>query len=241
MNQEKLHQSIATFMTILFLCSMVLLSRETALYVSGRMAEQKAVTVVIDSGHGGIDPGKIAADGTLEKDINLAIALKLQQYLEAADITVIMTRTSDDGLYDPDVPNKKVQDMKNRVNIINEADAKLAVSIHQNSYSDSASHGAQIFYYTNGDSAKTLADTLQNVLVKDLDPDNHRQAKSNDSYYLLKKTTCPTVIVECGFMSNPNEAALLSSVSYQDRVAWVLHLGILQYLNQQGISKSFLG
>lgn len=232
MNHEKLHSSITSVMTILLLCSMIVLSRETALYVSGRMAEQKAVTVVIDSGHGGIDPGKIAADGTLEKDINLAIALKLQQYLEAADITVIMTRTSDDGLYDPDISNKKVQDMKNRVSIINESDARLAVSIHQNSYSDSSIHGAQVFYYANGDSAKTLADILQNILVKDLDPDNHRQSKSNDSYYLLKKTTCPTVIVECGFMSNPNEAALLNSASYQDRVAWVLHLGILQYLNK---------
>ncbi len=231
MNQEKIQKSLTAIMSLLLLCSMVLLSRETALYVSGRMAEKKDLTVVIDSGHGGNDPGKIAADGTLEKDINLAIALKLQQYLEAADITVVMTRTADQGLYDPDASNKKVQDMKNRVALMEESDADLAVSIHQNSYSDSAIHGAQVFYYTTSTASKSLAETLQSILVSDLDPDNHRQAKANDSYYLLQKTTCPIVIVECGFLSNPGEAALLKSEGYQDQLAWVLHLGILQYLN----------
>lgn len=231
MNQEKIQKSLTAIMSLLLLCSMVLLSRETALYVSGRMAEKKDVTVVIDSGHGGNDPGKIAADGTLEKDINLAIALKLQQYLEAADITVIMTRTTDEGLYAPDASNKKVQDMKNRVALMEESDADLAVSIHQNSYSDSAIHGAQVFYYTTSTASKSLAETLQSILVSNLDPDNHRQAKANDSYYLLKKTACPIVIVECGFLSNPGEAALLKSEGYQDQLAWVLHLGILQYLN----------
>ena len=232
MNHEKAHKWLVTIMSLLLLCSMVLLSREVALYVSGKMTEKKAVTVVIDSGHGGTDPGKIAADGTYEKDINLAIALKLQQYLEAADITVVMTRTTDEGLYDPETSNKKVQDMKNRVALMDESNAALAVSIHQNSYSDSSIHGAQVFYYTTSTSSKSLAETLQGILVSDLDPDNHRQAKANDSYYLLKKTSCPIVIVECGFLSNPNEAALLKSESYQDQLAWVLHLGILQYLNQ---------
>ncbi len=232
MNQEKTYQYLTTIMSLLLLCSMVLLSRETALYVSGRMAEKKDISVVIDSGHGGNDPGKIAADGTLEKDINLAIALKLQQYLEAADITVIMTRTTDEGLYDPAASNKKVQDMKNRVALMEESDADLVVSIHQNSYSDSSIHGAQVFYYTTSTASKALAEQLQRILISDLDSDNHRQAKANDSYYLLKKTTCPIVIVECGFLSNPNEAALLKSASYQDQLAWVLHLGILQYLNE---------
>ena len=231
MNQESSQKSLTIVMTLLLLCSMVLLSREAALYVSGRMAVQKDITVVIDSGHGGNDPGKITADGTYEKDINLAIALKLQQYLEAADITVVMTRTTDEGLYDPNASNKKVQDMKNRVALMEESDADLAISIHQNSYSDSSIHGAQVFYYATSTASKSLAETLQEILISDIDPDNHRQAKANDSYYLLKKTTCPIVIVECGFLSNPDEAALLKSESYQDRLAWVLHMGILQYLN----------
>lgn len=233
MNQEKTHKILSWIMSVLLLCSMVLLSREAALYVTGTVSnENTAFTVVIDSGHGGNDPGKIAADGTLEKDINLAIALKLQTYLEAADVHVIMTRTTDEGLYDPNASNKKVQDMKNRITLMEESNADLIVSIHQNSYSDSAIHGAQVFYYTTSSASKTLAETLQNILIRDLDPENHRQAKANDSYYLLKKTTRPIVIVECGFLSNPDEAALLKSDSYQDEIAWVLHLGILQHLNQ---------
>lgn len=233
MNQEKAHKIISAIMSALLLCSMVLLSREAALYVTGTMLESPKFTVVIDSGHGGNDPGKIAADGTLEKDINLSIALRLQKYLEAADVNVIMTRTTDEGLYDPDASNKKVQDMKNRITLMEESNADIVVSIHQNSYSDSSIHGAQVFYYTTSTASKALAESLQSILISDLDPKNHRQAKANDSYYLLKKTTRPIVIIECGFLSNPEEAALLKSESYQDEIAWVLHLGILQYLNQE--------
>lgn len=233
MNQEKAHKILTVFMSVLLLCSMVLLSRETALYVTNTIAEEKSsFTVVIDSGHGGKDPGKIAADGTLEKDINLAIALKLQTYLEAADVRVIMTRTTDTGLYDPNASNKKVQDMKNRIALMEESNADLIISIHQNSYSDSSIHGAQVFYYTTSAVSKALAETLQSILIQDLDPKNHRKAKANDSYYLLKKTTLPIAIVECGFLSNPEEAALLKSAGYQDEIAWVLHLGILQHLNE---------
>lgn len=238
MLNEKSHHYMSAIMSLLLLCSMVFLSREAALYVNGNPTSEKSFTVVIDSGHGGIDPGKIAADGTLEKDLNLSIACKLKKYLEAADVTVVMTRTTDDGLYDADTSNKKAQDFKNRVACIEAADADLAISIHQNSYSDSSIHGAQVFYYTTGSAGKALAETLQTILVEHLDPDNHRKAKANDSYYLLKKTSCPIVIVECGFLSNPDEAALLKSESYQEEVAWAIHLGILQYLNKGTIGIS---
>lgn len=232
MNQEKAHKRITTLMTLLLLCSMILLSKEAALYTSGMVAADKTITIVIDSGHGGADPGKIAADGTLEKDLNLAIALKLQKYLEASDINVVMTRTTDTGLYDENSSSKKAQDMKNRVSLMEECNADLVVSIHQNSYSDKSIHGAQVFYYTTSADGKHLAETLQEALVTGLDPNNHRKAKANDNYYLLKKTSRPIVIVECGFLSNPEEAALLKSDGYQDEVAWVLHLGILKYINQ---------
>jgi N-acetylmuramoyl-L-alanine amidase len=230
MKQEKVQKVLTWVMSLLLLFSMVLLAKETALYTSTLPSSEKPYTIVIDSGHGGMDPGKIASDGTPEKEINLAIALKLQTYLEAADVTVIMTRTTDDGLYDPNTPNKKVQDMKKRIEIMESSNADLVVSLHQNSYSDSAIHGAQVFYYTNSTLSKSLAETLQNILIQNLDPSNHRQAKANDSYYLLKKTMLPIVIVECGFLSNPDEAALLKSDSYQDQLAWVLHLGILHQL-----------
>ena len=232
MNQEKAHKWITTVMTLLLLCSMLLLSREAALYTNSIATTKSSITVVIDSGHGGSDPGKIAADGTLEKDLNLAIALKLQKYLEASDIKVVMTRTTDNGLYEETSSSKKAQDMKNRVAIMEACNADLIVSIHQNSYSDSSIHGAQVFYYTTSASGKLLAETLQDAFITGLDPNNHRKAKANDNYYLLKKTTRPIVIAECGFLSNPNEAALLKSEGYQDEIAWVLHMGILKYINQ---------
>ncbi len=231
MNSEKTYTHLITLMWLLLIFAMILLSREAAIYTASKMAAKKNITVVIDSGHGGNDPGKTTADGTLEKDLNLAIALKLQKYLEAADITTIMTRVSDSGLYDESSNNKKVQDMQNRVALMNDENVDLVISIHQNSYSDSRVKGAQVFYYGTSVEGSKLAEVLQDRLVLDLDPKNHRKAKANNSYYLLKKTTRPTVIVECGFLSNPTEAEKLKSETYQDALAWSLHMGILEYLN----------
>lgn len=189
--------------------------------------------VVIDAGHGGTDPGKVGVDGSLEKDINLKIARKLQKFLVMADVDVVLTRESDAGLYDESAPNKKVQDMKNRVSIIEEKQPDLTVSIHQNSYHEEYVHGAQVFYYAGSEESKELAQRIQQVMTVDLDPDNTRQAKANDSYYLLKKTSSPIVIVECGFLSNYEEAQKLSSDIYQEKAAWAIHLAILQQLNDQ--------
>lgn len=189
--------------------------------------------VVVDAGHGGWDPGKVGIGGTLEKDLNLEIALILKQYLEADDIRVILTRDSDEGLYDEDASNKKVQDMKRRVALIDGAHPVMAVSIHQNSYHEEPVHGAQVFYYTNSGEGRKLAELIQGELTEKADPENKRQAKSNDSYYLLKKTTAPIVIVECGFLSNGSEEERLNTKSYQDRLAWAIHMGITRYLNGQ--------
>lgn len=187
--------------------------------------------VVIDAGHGGADPGKVGVDGSLEKDINLAIAKKLQTFLRMEDVDVVLTRESDTGLYDENASNKKVQDMKRRVSIIEEKRPQLTVSIHQNSYHEEYVHGAQTFYYNNSESSKQLAEQIQQVMAAQLDVENTRQAKANDSYYLLKKTSTPIVIVECGFLSNYEEAQKLSSEYYQEKTAWAIHLAILQYLN----------
>lgn len=187
--------------------------------------------VVIDVGHGGADPGKVGIDGSLEKDINLRIALKLKKLLEMQDVEVVLTRDSDSGLYDENASNKKVQDMKNRVALIEEHQPLLTVSIHQNSYHEEYVHGAQVFYYANSEKSKELAQCIQRVIAQEVDPDNTRQAKANDSYYLLKKTSSPIVIVECGFLSNYEEAQKLSSDLYQEKVAWAIHLAVLQYLN----------
>lgn len=190
--------------------------------------------VVIDAGHGGADPGKVGVDGSLEKDINLKIAKKLAGFLEAADVEVIFTRETDAGLYDENVSNKKVQDMKNRVALIEEKKPALTVSIHQNSYHEEYVHGAQVFYYEGSQESEALAERMQQVLAAQIDPDNARQAKPNDSYYLLKKTSSPIVIVECGFLSNYEEAQKLSSELYQEKTAWAIHLAVMNYLNKEG-------
>ena len=176
--------------------------------------------VVIDAGHGGADPGKVGVDGSLEKDINLKIAKKLAMFLTAADVDVVLTREED------------VQDMKNRVALIEEKKPALTVSIHQNSYHEEYVHGAQVFYYERSQESKEIAERMQRVLAEQIDPDNARQAKANNSYYLLKKTSSPIVIVECGFLSNYEEAQKLSSEVYQEKTAWAIHLAILSYLNK---------
>ena len=201
---------------------------------SGRVLtgrEKERPCVVIDAGHGGAGPGKVGVDGSLEKDINLQIAKKLAQFLTAADVDVVLTRETDAGLYDENVSNKKVQDMKNRVALIEERKPALTVSIHQNSYHEEYVHGAQVFYFAGSEESKALAERIQQALAKGVDPDNARQAKANDSYYLLKKTSSPIVIVECGFLSNYEEAQKLSQAHYQERTAWAIHLAVLEYLN----------
>ncbi|MCL2052650.1 MAG: N-acetylmuramoyl-L-alanine amidase [Lachnospiraceae bacterium] len=195
-------------------------------------AESFAFRVVIDAGHGGHDPGKIAASGAYEKDINLKIAKKLKLFLEAQDVYVVMIRETDEGLYSPGADNKKVEDMKNRLVLIESADADIAVSIHQNSYHQESIHGAQVFYYANSKAGKKLSEIIQARLIAGVDPENKREAKGNDSYYLLKKTTIPLAIIECGFLSNAKEAEKLNDEYYQEKLAWAIHLGIMQYLNQ---------
>ena len=191
----------------------------------------KTFTVVIDAGHGGFDSGKVGIDGTLEKDVNLEIAKKLKQFLENSDVQVIMTRTEDLGLYEDNSPNKKRQDMEQRAILMNTANADCIVSIHQNSYTEESIDGAQVFFYTSSKDGKTLAALIQKSLIQRADPSNHRKEKSNDSYYLLKQASTPIVIVECGFLSNEKESKKLVDDTYQQKLAWAIHIGILQYLN----------
>ena len=233
---EKKKIWITRLTVVLFLISMYMVGRETAVYVTGRnvvKGEKTPYLVVIDAGHGGMDPGKIGINDVAEKEINLSIALKVKKYLEFNDVRVVMTRESDQGLNDPDASNKKVQDMKRRLAMIEETAPDLAVSIHQNSYPEEYVHGAQVFYYADSPSGKQLAELLQAQFVKKADPDNTRQIKANDSYYLLKKTSVPIVIAECGFLSNREEAEKLCSEAYQEKIAWAICVGILQHLNMQ--------
>lgn len=226
---------LAVSVLTLALLSLVVLREKGVFSADGDnvKTEDGKICVVVDAGHGGIDPGKVGINGVNEKDINLQIAGYLRQYLEANDIEVVMTRETDEGLNDADASNKKVQDMKRRIEFIDNVSPAITVSIHQNSYPEEYVHGAQVFYYTGSREGQELAQSIQEQLVALVDPENRRQVKANDSYYLLKKTGIPIVIVECGFLSNSAEAEKLCTEAYQKRVAWAIHMGILRYLNSQ--------
>ena len=198
---------------------------------------EKKVTIVIDPGHGGIDPGKVGINDELEKNLNLAISLKLQEKLKELKINVVMTRSDDSQLSDNSDKGWKKTDMQNRVKIINESDADLCISIHQNSYPSSNVKGAQVFYYSDSGNGKKLAALIQNSLKTTLDDGNHRVEKSNDSYYILMKSECPTVIVECGFLSNWEEATNLKDDYYQGKIADAIVEGIIRYIKEGYINE----
>ena len=179
--------------------------------------------------HGGSAPGKIGVNKSLEKDINLQIALQVKEKLEKNKIKVVMTRVDGESLSSTDAANHKADDMKKRVKIINESDASIAVSIHQNSYPAEEVKGAQVFYYTHSEEGKKMAEIMQENF-RLANPSNKRQAKENSTYYMIKKTKIPTIIVECGFLSNWEEAELLNSPEYQDKMAQLICDGIVKIL-----------
>lgn len=200
-----------------------------ALPVLNRTAPETKAAVVIDAGHGGFDPGKVGTSGTLEKDINLAIAHKIKERLEDSGYKVYMTRDSDTSLDDGTSGKRKTADLKKRVEIIEQAEPALAVSIHQNSYS-AGTKGAQVFYYSASEESGRLASVMQNTIREMIGDGNRRVEKANDSYYMLKQTTCPFVIVECGFLSNPQEEQLLKDTEYQQKMAAAICEGIENFL-----------
>lgn len=179
--------------------------------------------VILDAGHGGIDVGKTGVNGEKEKDINLEISMKIKRFLSDSNVTVKMTREGDERLAD-----SQREDLKARTDIMN-GGALLAVSIHQNSYRDPAVSGAQVFYYTDSEEGRTAAGMIQAELNA-LAPDNEKEIRANDSYYILKNTRIPTVIVECGFLSSYTEAEKLADDEYQNRIAEAVSEGILQYI-----------
>ncbi len=227
-------QRLELIMSVIVLVCACVLARTSAVYVTGRQVAEQKNCIVIDVGHGGFDSGKVGVNGELEKDINLQVALKLKDTLEAKGMQVVMTREDDQGLYDADARNKKAQDLQRRCELINKENPLMTVSIHQNSYTSPQIKGAQVFYYTTSKESQTLAETVQETLIEKVDPQNHRQAKANDSYYLLKKTESTIIIVECGFLSNPEEAQKLTDETYQQQIAEAVCDGILQYLGKDG-------
>ena len=186
-------------------------------------------TIVLDAGHGGMDPGKVGINNALEKDINLSIVLKLKKLLEEEGFTIHLTRDSDQLLAAPNSSSQKKDDMIARIEKVEEIQPFFTISIHQNSFPDPNVNGPQVFYYKDSVESATMAQVLQDILNTQLEPAKKRAPQANTNYYLLTRTPTPTVIVECGFLSNPNEADLLTQEDYQNRVAHAIYLGILAY------------
>ncbi len=191
-----------------------------------------AKTVILDAGHGGEDGGASSADGLLEKDLNLALALEMRDILVANGVNVILTRDTDTLLYDRNVDfhgRKKILDMQARLKIAEGASDPVFVSLHMNTYPDPSCQGVQVWYSANNPASENLAKTIHSTVQELLQPENDRPVKrSGSSIYLLHHLECPAVLVECGFLSSPEEAALLGSESYRQQLALTLCMGILR-------------
>lgn len=199
--------------------------------VSAEGAADQAGVIVLDAGHGGDDPGMTGSSGITEKVLNLIYAKKLEALLTEAGYQVIQTRPTEEGLYQPGDSNKKARDMQKRVSIISEAKPLLTISIHQNSYpADNSVCGPQVFYYEHSAEGEKLASCIQESLNTELSVARPRVHKGNTSYYILKRSASTTVIVECGFLTNPEEEAKLQEEAYQDQVVQAIFDGAMKYL-----------
>ena len=190
--------------------------------------------IVIDAGHGGEDGGA-EVDGVLEKDINLSIGGKLSEILRLCGCRVTEIRDEDISVYDSDAQTlreKKVSDLKRRVKIANENDNNILVSIHQNKFDNSAYSGAQLFYSSNHDDSRVLAESIRSAITSLLQKDNTRELKpAGSDIYLLDHAEVPAVIVECGFLSNQEERSKLMDDDYQNEMAYAVAMGVLEYIN----------
>lgn len=226
-----MRKKIELAVLILAVLGLAVLNQNLTRQVASDKISMRKNTVVIDAGHGGSDPGKVGVGDVIEKEINLEIAKKTETLLKKKKVEVIMTREEDRMMMPEDSSASKAADMKKRVELINKETPQIAVSIHQNSYQDSSVRGAQVFYYSGSKEGEEAAGIMQKSLLS-LDAGNTRQPKANNTYYLLRRTQVPTIIVECGFLSNPEEAANLSLDEYQDKVADAICQGILEFIRQ---------
>lgn len=187
-------------------------------------------TIVLDAGHGGRDNGCSGVNtGVAESELNLSVTKKLQKYLSDFGFDVVLTRTNSDGLYSHNVDNYKKDDMEKRSNIIENANANMVISIHMNSFPSPTERGAQVFFDATNEQSKALAQALQNQLISDIE--YARKESQKGDYYILNCIDVPTAIVECGFLTNPDEELLLMDPDYQSKLAYSIFCGIIRYLS----------
>lgn len=224
----------------LILCSVLIVvyfgnRAVTAFYDS--QTDTKDHCIIIDAGHGGVDGGASSCTGVLESAINLEIALRLDDLMHLLGINTVMIRTEDVSVYTQGdtIAAKKVSDLKKRVKIVNETKDAVLISIHQNHYADSRYSGAQVFY-ANTAGSKELALKMQTALVSALNPGSNRKTKKADGIYLLQKIENPGILIECGFLSNPEEESKLRSAEYQQKLCCVIAAVTSEYLKDDPIA-----
>ena len=229
LNRKKIRLMILGAFILVFGFAFISDKKETVPTVSLPVAGK---TIVIDAGHGKPDEGAQSSTGTTEAATNLKIALKLQNLLEQSGTTVILTRSDENAIYDIDaktLKQKKISDIHNRVKIGNESSADLFVSIHLNKIPQQQYDGWQTFYKQGSEEGKKLAVSIQNNLNEAIQKENNRVAKTIDNIYIIKHVEIPITIVECGFLSNPTEEKKLLEDEYQNRLAWGIYNGIIDY------------
>ena len=206
-------------------------------YISVSTSQQEKQVIVLDAGHGGMDGGCVSINGDVEKNINLSILLNLKALLQASGYEVLTTRETDTSIHDDGVEgiaNQKKSDMDNRLELFNSIKGAVCISIHQNQFTDSKYSGAQMFYSETNPKNAILAQTLQNQFVAFLQPDNQRETKlCGKELFLCYYSKNPTVMAECGFLSNPEEASLLVTEDYQQKVAFTIYSALIQYFADQ--------
>ena len=230
---------LALVLSITVAASFKHISQKNYIVVSGVATESKLI--IIDAGHGGIDGGAVGYNNTIEKDINLSIAKKLETMLKCCGFEVIMTRSQDKMVGNQlpqgaSIREKKVNDIKTRVSLINSHPDAVVLSIHQNLFSDSKYNGAQMFYSTKNSDSKAIASFLQNRFATMLQTDNERVIKPvANNIYLMNHIDNPAVLVECGFISNALESASLSDDTYQNKIAFVIFASLCDYFEKDTI------
>ena len=215
----------------IFLCCIFFITGLSfVLYYSAKADDN--IKIIVDAGHGNPDGGAVGAGGTVEKDINLSIANILDEVLRAKGYTVIMTRVGDNGIYDPEcktIREMKRDDMNKRLSIMKKSGADLFVSIHMNSFKNKSAHGLNVFYSSNHPKIKDLAEQIQLRIANVTGVTTHAVRTADEKLFLMKNPPVPSVLVECGFLSNPEEEEKLNNPDYQSRLAWAIAEGIEEY------------
>lgn len=191
--------------------------------------------VAIDPGHGGVDPGAVGSLEKSEDDINLEIAMKLRRLIEQSGGIAILTREQDEGLYTEESKTyraKKNEDLRNRKILVNESESDVFITIHLNSFPNPKYYGAQVFYKKGCEKSEELAMIVQEKLKNVLDKNNERVPQPRDNIYIVREVKAPTILVECGFLSNLNEEKLLNDEKYQEKIAWAIYIGLIDYFQK---------